>query len=91
MNLKQPKTTPDPELDDSSSSSSDSTAKTVFSFVDRKKTAEAREGFSTEASLAELYMQIRTLPDTKKKKEYIKKINDEIDNGTKTLQLYELY
>lgn len=79
--LRRPTMTPDQILDESSTS--DSTAKTIFSFVDREKTAEAHLGSSTETALAQLYAHIQTLPESSKKKRLIKKFNHENGNGTK--------
>uniref|UniRef100_A0A1Q3F2Z0 Putative rho gtpase-activating protein 19 n=1 Tax=Culex tarsalis TaxID=7177 RepID=A0A1Q3F2Z0_CULTA len=61
---------------------SDSVANTVYTFVDRKKTAEAHEMNSTDTALAQLYAHIQSLPESSKKKKLIKQFNRENGHGT---------
>lgn len=61
---------------------SDSTANTVFSFVDREKTAEAHNSNPTDTALAQLYAYIQTLPESSKKRKLIKQFNKENGQGT---------
>lgn len=61
---------------------SDSTANTVFTFVDREKTAEAHISNPTDTALAQLYAYIQTLPESSKKRKLIKQFNKENGQGT---------
>ncbi|XP_031630780.1 uncharacterized protein LOC116345492 isoform X2 [Contarinia nasturtii] len=61
---------------------SDSTANTVYTFVDREKTAEAHNSNSTDTALAQLYAHIQSLPDDRKKRKLIKQFNKENGQGT---------
>ncbi|XP_034235007.1 uncharacterized protein LOC117641630 isoform X1 [Thrips palmi] len=61
-------------------------AKTVFTFVDREKTAEASASANpTEAALAQLYAHIQSLPESSKKRKLIKQFNKENGQGTPQL------
>lgn len=61
-------------------------AKTVFTFVDRERTAEASAFANpTEAALAQLYAHIQSLPESSKKKKLIKQFNKENGQGTPQL------
>lgn len=61
---------------------SDSVANTVYTFVDREKTAEAHVMNSTDTALAQLYAHIQSLPESSKKKKLIKQFNRENGHGT---------
>lgn len=61
---------------------SDSTANTVYTFVDREKTAEAHNSNPTDTALAQLYAYIQTLPESSKKRKLIKQFNKENGQGT---------
>lgn len=61
---------------------SDSTANTVYTFIDREKTAEAHIMNSTDTALAQLYAYIQTLPESSKKRKLIKQFNKENGQGT---------
>lgn len=61
---------------------SDSVANTVYTFVDREKTAEAHVQNSTDTALAQLYAHIQSLPESSKKKKLIKQFNRENGHGT---------
>ncbi|CAO1404509.1 unnamed protein product [Diamesa tonsa] len=71
--------TPEKILDESIS---DSVANTVFTFVDRKKTAEAHASNTTDTALAQLYAHIQSLPESTKKKKLIKQFNKQNGQGT---------
>lgn len=60
---------------------SDSTANTVYTFVDREKTAEAHISNTTDTALAQLYAYIQTLPESSKKRKLIKQFNKENGQG----------
>lgn len=61
-------------------------AKTVFTFVDRERTAEASASANpTEAALAQLYAHIQSLPESSKKRKLIKQFNKENGQGTPQL------
>ena len=66
---------------------SDSVANTVYTFVDRQKTAEAHEMNSTDTALAQLYAHIQSLPESSKKKKLIKQFNKENGHGTPMMML----
>lgn len=70
---------PDIILDESVTS--DSTANTVFTFVDREKTAEAHHTNPTDTALAQLYAHIQQLPESSKKRKLIKQFNKENGQG----------
>ncbi|XP_069705014.1 rho GTPase-activating protein 19 isoform X2 [Periplaneta americana] len=57
-------------------------ANTVFSFVDRERTALAHVTNPTETALAQLYAHIQSLPESSKKKKLIKQFNKENGQGT---------
>lgn len=61
---------------------SDSTANTVYTFVDREKTAEAHTSNPTDTALAQLYAYIQTLPESSKKRKLVKQFNKENGHGT---------
>lgn len=61
---------------------SDSTVNTVYTFVDREKTAEAHNSNPTDTALAQLYAYIQTLPESSKKRKLIKQFNKENGQGT---------
>lgn len=72
-----------PEIDlNESISDTTSTANTVFTFVDREKTAQAHISNPTETALAQLYAHIQSLPDSSKKRKLIKQFNKENGQGT---------
>lgn len=72
-----------PEIDlNESLSDTTSTANTVFTFVDREKTAQAHISNPTETALAQLYAHIQSLPDSSKKRKLIKQFNKENGQGT---------
>ncbi|CAO1403822.1 unnamed protein product [Diamesa serratosioi] len=71
--------TPEKILDESIS---DSVANTVFTFVDRKKTAEALASNTTDTALAQLYAHIQSMPESTKKKKLIKQFNKQNGQGT---------
>lgn len=58
---------------------SETTANTVFTFVDQKRTAEAQT--TTDTALAELYAHIQSLPESSRKKKLIKQFNKENGHG----------
>ncbi|ETN58024.1 rho gtpase activating protein [Anopheles darlingi] len=64
------------------STTSDSVANTVYTFVDRQKTAEAHIIDSTDTALAELYAHIQSLPESSKKKKLVSKFNHQNRYGT---------
>ncbi|XP_021919562.1 uncharacterized protein LOC110829787 isoform X2 [Zootermopsis nevadensis] len=57
-------------------------ANTIFTFVDRERTALAHVVNPTEAALAQLYAHIQSLPESSKKKKLIKQFNKENGQGT---------
>lgn len=67
---------------------SNGAAKTVFTFVDREKTAQAHQVNPTEAALAQLYAHIQSLPESSKKRKLIKQFNKENGHGTPSVQRY---
>lgn len=75
---KRRRETPERALDESVS---DSVANTVFTFVDREKTAEAHTTNSTDTALAQLYAYISSLPESTKKKKLIKQFNKQNGQG----------
>lgn len=62
---------------------SDSTANTIFTFVDRKKTAGilADDSNQTALELAQLYAHIQSLPESTKKRKLINRFNKENGQG----------
>lgn len=60
---------------------SDSVVNTVYTFVDREKTAEAHISSTTDTALAQLYAYIQSLPESSKKKKLIKQFNKENGHG----------
>uniref|UniRef100_A0A182JZH6 Rho-GAP domain-containing protein n=1 Tax=Anopheles christyi TaxID=43041 RepID=A0A182JZH6_9DIPT len=64
------------------STTSDSVANTVYTFVDRQKTAEALVMNSTDTALAQLYAHIQSLPESSKKKKLVSKFNRQNGYGT---------
>lgn len=60
------------------------TASTVFSFVDRERSAEVHKqvGDPTEVALAQLYAHIQTLPESQHKRRLVKQFNRENGHGT---------
>lgn len=75
---KRRRETPEKILDESTS---ESVANTVFTFVDREKTAEAHVSNSTDTALAQLYAHIQQLPESSKKKKLIKQFNKQNGQG----------
>ncbi|KAI5740692.1 hypothetical protein M8J76_006194 [Diaphorina citri] len=59
-----------------------SAVNTVFTFVDREKTAQSNSENSTEAALAQLYAYIQALPESSKKRRLVKQFNKENGHGT---------
>ncbi|CRK97579.1 CLUMA_CG010965, isoform A [Clunio marinus] len=76
---KRRRETPEKVLDESIS---DSVANTVYTFVDREKTAEAHISNPTDTALAQLYAHIQSLPESSKKKKLIKQFNKQNGQGT---------
>lgn len=72
--------TPDHLLERSISEST--AANTVFTFVDRERTAQENVVNPTETALAQLYAHIQGLPESNKKKRLIKQFNKENGQGT---------
>lgn len=60
---------------------SDSTANTVYTFVDRERTAQAHVQNPTDTCLAQLYAYIQSLPESSKKRKLIKQFNKENGQG----------
>jgi Rho GTPase-activating protein 19 len=81
---KRKRETPEKVLDESINS--DSVANTVFTFVDREKTAEAHVSNPTDTALAQLYAHIQQLPESSKKKKLIKQFNKQ--NGQGELNIF---
>ncbi|XP_075221550.1 rho GTPase activating protein at 54D isoform X2 [Lycorma delicatula] len=59
-----------------------SAANTVFTFVDRERTAQENTTNPTEAALAQLYAYIQSLPESNKKRRLVKQFNKENGHGT---------
>uniref|UniRef100_A0A1B6DZ25 Rho-GAP domain-containing protein n=1 Tax=Clastoptera arizonana TaxID=38151 RepID=A0A1B6DZ25_9HEMI len=57
-------------------------ATTVFSFVDRERTAQENISNPTAAALAQLYAHIQSLPESSKKRRLVKQFNRENGHGT---------
>lgn len=60
---------------------SETTASTVFTFIDREKTAKAHDTETTDTALANLYAYIVSLPESSRKKKLIHKFNKENGKG----------
>lgn len=60
----------------------DTTANTVFTFVDQERTAKENEANPTETALAQLYAHIQSLPESSKKRKLVKQFNKENGHGT---------
>lgn len=75
---KRRRETPEKVLDESTS---ESVANTVYTFVDREKTAEAHVSNTTDTALAQLYAHIQSLPESSKKKKLIKQFNKQNGQG----------
>ncbi|KAJ6646591.1 Rho GTPase-activating protein 19 [Pseudolycoriella hygida] len=70
---------------------SDSIANTVYTFVDKERTAQACvSGNPTDTALAQLYAHIQTLPESSKKRKLIKQFNKENGQGTPLQMLNRL-
>ncbi|XP_055904227.1 rho GTPase-activating protein gacII [Eupeodes corollae] len=88
LERKRKKTmSPEQTLDESISDMS--TVNTVYTFVDREKTAAAQGSNNTDTELAQLYAHIQTLPESSKKRRLIKQFNKQNGQGT-PLQLVTL-
>lgn len=80
MERKRKKTmSPEMTLDDSISDIS--TVNTVYTFVDREKTAAAHTTNTTDTELAQLYAHIQSLPESSKKRRLIKQFNKQNGQG----------
>lgn len=55
---------------------------TVFSFVDRARTAQENTLNPTEEALAQLYAHIQSMPESSKKRRLVKQFNKENGQGT---------
>lgn len=75
------KRTMSPEMMLDESVTSDSTAATVYTFIDREKTAQAHDSNPTDTALAQLYAHIQSLPESSKKRKLIKQFNKENGHG----------
>ncbi|XP_036332942.1 uncharacterized protein LOC118744203 [Rhagoletis pomonella] len=81
MERKRKKTmSPEQTLDESISDMS--TVNTVYTFVDREKTAAAHTANNTDTELAQLYAHIQSLPESSKKRRLIKQFNKQNGQGT---------
>ncbi|KAF5294743.1 hypothetical protein FQA39_LY00227 [Lamprigera yunnana] len=60
----------------------ESAAKTIYTFTDIKKTTKENESNPTESALAELYAHIQSLPESKRKRQLIKRMKKECNLGT---------
>lgn len=58
-----------------------STVNTVYTFVDREKTAAAVNTNTTDTELAQLYAHIQSLPESSKKRRLIKQFNKQNGQG----------
>lgn len=70
---------PEQTLDESISDMS--TVNTVYTFVDREKTAAAHTANNTDTELAQLYAHIQSLPESSKKRRLIKQFNKQNGQG----------
>lgn len=75
------KRTMSPEMMLDESVTSDSTAATVFTFIDREKTAQAHDQNPTDQALAQLYAHIQSMPESSKKRKLVKQFNKENGHG----------
>lgn len=75
------KRTMSPEMMLDESVMSDSTAATVFTFIDREKTAQAHDSNPTDQALAQLYAHIQSMPESSKKRKLVKQFNKENGHG----------
>lgn len=75
------KRTMSPEMMLDESVTSDSTAATVFTFIDREKTAQAHVSNPTDQALAQLYAHIQSMPESSKKRKLVKQFNKENGQG----------
>lgn len=57
-------------------------ANTVFTFIDKERTAKENECNTTETALAQLYAHIQSLPESSKKRKLVKQFNKENGHGT---------
>ncbi|XP_065369729.1 serine-rich adhesin for platelets isoform X2 [Calliphora vicina] len=81
LERKRKKTmSPEMTLDDSISDIS--TVNTVYTFVDREKTAAAHNTNNTDTELAQLYAHIQSMPESSKKRRLIKQFNKQNGQGT---------
>nr|CAD7407709.1 unnamed protein product [Timema cristinae] len=71
-----------PKLDESVHEGGSVTASTVFTFLDRARTAQSHEGNPTETALAALYAHIQSLPESTHKRRLVKQFNRENGPGT---------
>lgn len=72
----------------SSSSERSPAANTVYSFLDRERTARAHATDPTETALAQLYAYIQGLPESSKKRKLVKQFNRQNGNGTPLQQAH---
>ncbi|KAK7791991.1 hypothetical protein R5R35_007978 [Gryllus longicercus] len=63
-------------------------ANTVFTFVDRERSAQENSSNPTEVALAQLYAHIQSLPESSKKRKLIKQFNKENGQGTPLQESY---
>uniref|UniRef100_A0A1I8NT21 Rho-GAP domain-containing protein n=1 Tax=Stomoxys calcitrans TaxID=35570 RepID=A0A1I8NT21_STOCA len=76
------KKTMSPEMTLDESISDISTVNTVYTFVDREKTAAAHNTNTTDTELAQLYAHIQSMPESSKKRRLIKQFNKQNGQGT---------
>lgn len=76
------KKTMSPEMTLDESISDVSTVNTVYTFVDREKTAAAHNTNTTDTELAQLYAHIQSMPESSKKRRLIKQFNKQNGQGT---------
>lgn len=84
---KNRRKTMSPEQILNESVASETTASTVFTFIDREKTAKAHDTETTDTALAELYAYIVSLPESSRKKKLIHKFNKENGKGWRYLTM----
>ncbi|XP_046809339.1 rho GTPase-activating protein gacGG [Lucilia cuprina] len=90
LERKRKKTmSPEMTLDDSISDIS--TVNTVYTFVDREKTAAAHNTNNTDTELAQLYAHIQSLPESSKKRRLIKQFNKQNGQGKTSLCISREY
>lgn len=58
---------------------------TVFTFVDRQRSAVAGRSSDTDTALADLYAQVRAMPDSARKRRLVKQFNRQNGKGTPSL------